>query len=261
MKFLFLLLIGAFSQAQPMMESKPISKGEVLNFKLTYGWFTIGKGSFHINDKEVIEDGNECLRIDVEGKAAGLAGLFKDFNDSWGAIIDKESFLPYYSYRKLKEGDKKLKETVVFDYAQHQIVFDQDFHDKGKKPTKYYELNGDRIFDMMGGLMYARSIDYNKVQIGDTLRMEAFFDKKFYDFAMVYKGKEIIKTKVGKIRCHKVVPVMEKNKIFIGKDSITFWLSADANRLPLKVAARVKFGTAYCELTSYKNVKSGIDFQ
>ena len=91
--------------------------------------------------------------------------------------------------------------------------------------------------------------------------MEAFFDKKYYNFAMVYKGKELIKTKVGKIKCHKVVPVMEKNKIFIGEDSITFWLSADANRLPLKVAARVKFGTAYCELTSYKNVKSGIDIQ
>ncbi len=250
------------SQAQSLMDAPPVSKGEELKFKLTYGWFTIGRGTFHIQDEELIQDGKRCLQIDVTGRAAGLAGLFSTFDDSWGAVIDSETFLPYHSYRDLSEGDSDLKEETQFDYLNNQVVFNQTYASESKpRPTKYFDLEGDRVFDMMGGLMYARSIDYESLNKGDTIELSAFFDKKFYDFKMVYYGKEKVKTKVGKIRCYKVVPVMEKNSIFLGEDSITFWLSADTNRLPLKVAAKVKFGTAYCELTSYKNVKSGIDFR
>ena len=260
MKLFAFMLISIFSQAQSIMETPPVSKGEELKFKLTYGWFTIGRGTFLVQDKDVERDGRNCMQIDVTGRAAGLAGLFSKFDDSWGAVIDTETFIPYYSYRDLSEGDSDLKEEVVFDYENDQIVFNQSSETDDKtRPTKYYDLAGEQIFDMMGGLMYARSLDYEKLTKGDTIELSAFFDKKFYDFKMVYHGKERVKTKIGKIRCYKVVPIMEKNKIFLGEDSITFWLSADTNRLPLKVKARVKFGTAYCELTSYKNVKSGID--
>ena len=262
MKLAFLLLLGAFSQAQPIMKDKPVSKGEVLKFKLSYGWFTVGRGTFKVSDDYVVKDGKECLKIDVEGWTAGLAGVFSKVDDKWGAVIDKNSFLPYYSYRDLSEGDYDLEEEVFFNYDSMKIRFEQSSKsDKEPRPTRYFDMEEGKVFDMMGGLMYARSIDYRKLEKGDTVRMDAFFDKKFYDFEMIYHGIEMVDTKVGDIYCHKVVPIMEKNSVFVGRDAVTFWVSADANRLPLKVSADMKFGTAHCELTAYKNVKSGIDFE
>ncbi len=256
------MLLGVLTQAQPMMKEKPVSKGEVLQFRLAYGWFTIGRGSFKVSDDYVMRDGKKCLKIDVEGKTAGLAGVFSRVDDRWGALIDSDSFLPYYSYRDLSEGDYELEEEVYFDYDSMHIQFEQESaNEEQPRPTRYFDIEEEGVFDMMGGLMYARSIDYRKLNKGDTVQLDAFFDKKFYDFKMIYHGIEMIKSKVGEINCHKVVPIMEKNSVFVGRDAVTFWVSADANRLPLKVSANMKFGTAYCELTGYKNVKSGIDFQ
>jgi len=262
MKILVLLFVGAFSHAQPMMKVKPVSPGEELQFRLSYGWFTIGRGTFKVAEEVVVKDGRECLKIDVEGRTAGLAGVFSRVEDRWGALIDKETFQPYYSYRDLSEGDYDLDEKVYFNYDSMKITFEQvSRNDKNPRPVRYFDLPDTQTFDMMGGLMFARSIDYRKLNAGDTIHLKAFFDKKFYDFKMIYHGIEMIDSKVGEIYCHKVKPIMEENSVFVGQDAITFWVSADANRLPLRVSANMKFGTAYCELTGYKNIKSGIDFK
>ncbi len=263
MKTIALIFLGLVTNAQSLVvKEKPVSKGEELHFKLSYGWFTIGRGSFKISDEYVIQDGKECIEINVHGRTAGLAGVFSKVDDKWGAVIDKNTFLPYYSYRDLSEGDYDLDEKVYFDYDSMEVrVESSSASEPGPRPTKYFDLEDGNYFDMMGGLMYARSIDYRGLQKGDTVQLEAFFDKKFYDFKMVYHGIEMTKTKVGEIYCHKVVPVMQKNNVFKGENAVKFWISADANRLPLKVAADMNFGTAYCELTAYKNVKSGIDFE
>ena len=86
-----------------------------------------------------------------------------------------------------------------------------------------------------------------------------FFDNEFYDFEIVYHGIERTKTKVGKVNCYKVIPVMQENSLFKGESAVKFWITADANRLPVKVIAEMNVGKAKCELTSYKNVKTGHD--
>lgn len=263
MKTFTLILLGFIASAQSaVVKEKPVSAGEELQFKLSYGWFTVGRGTFKISDDYVMRDGKECIEINVHGRTAGMAGIFSKVDDRWGAVIDKNTFLPYYSYRNLSEGNDDLDEKTYFDYDSMQVrVESSSKSDPDVEPTKYFDLDEGHIFDMMGGLMYARSIDYRGLQKGDTIQLDAFFDEEFYDFKMIYHGIEMTKTKVGKIYCHKVVPIMEENSVFKGGDAVKFWISADANRLPLKVAANMNFGKAYCELTSYKNVKSGIDFQ
>lgn len=262
MKTFALLLFSLVTSAQEILQDKPVSAGEELEFKLSYGWFTIGKGSFKISDQYINKQGKECLEITVEGGTAGFAGVFSRVDDKWGAIIDKDSFLPYYSYRDLSEGNNDLLEKTFFDYDSMQVrVESTSTKDTAPRDPEFFDLEKNNVFDLMGGLMYARSIDYKKLNKGDKIRLDAFFDEKFYDFEMVYHGVEMIKTKVGEINCFKVVPVLEENSVFKGENAVTFWVSADANRLPLKVEADMNFGRAFCELTSYKNVKSGIDFQ
>lgn len=263
MKTLVLLFSGFLTTAQhQLIDNPPANKGEVLEFKLGYGWFTIGRAAMQTAPYYQNIDGNQCFKIDITGKTAGLIGAFSKVNDRWGGVIRKDNFLPYYSYRDLEEGNYRKDEKIYFNYDSMQVrVEDYDVKADKPRPTTYYDIEEDSVFDMIGGLLYARSLDYEKMKSGDTVKIDAYFDKTFYDFDMVYWGKEKVKTRVGKINCYKLVPVMPDNKIFRGENAITFWISADPNRLPLKVEASMFFGTAYCELTSYKNVKSGIDFE
>ena len=262
MKTLALILIGLVTNAQSLVKEKPVSTGEELQFRLSYGWFTVGRGTFKISDEYVLRDGKECIEINVHGRTAGLAGVFSKVDDRWGAIVDKDSFKPYYSYRDLSEGNYDLDEKVYFDYDSMEVRVERTSVAKSEQnAVASFDLENGGYFDMMGGLMFARSIDYRSLEKGDTIQLDAFFDKEFYDFEMVYHGIEMKKTKVGNIYCHKVVPIMQENSVFKGEDAVKFWISADANRLPLKVSANMNFGTAHCELTAYKNVKSGIDFK
>ncbi|NQZ77398.1 MAG: DUF3108 domain-containing protein, partial [Ekhidna sp.] len=166
------------------------------------------------------------------------------------------------SLRDLSEGNWDLEEHSYFDYDSMQIVVKSSSKkDKEERPDKIFELESDNVFDLMGGVMLARSLDYKAMQPGEEISLNAFFEDKFYDFNMIFSGREMISTKVGDIYCFKVQPVLPDNSIFKGEDAISFWVSADANRLPLKIEADMNFGKAFVELTAYKNVKSGIDFQ
>lgn len=255
----FLLFQGL--AAQPMMRDNPVSLGEELEFKLSYGWFTVGRAKMKTSDYLKNINGKDAYKVDIEGRTAGLVGTFSRVDDKWGAHVDASSFLPYYSYRDISEGNYRLDEKVYYNYEKNEIR--ADYYDVKKdvpKPSQYFEIGQTPTFDLIGGLLFARSLDYLHMNQGDTITMDAFFEKKFYSFSFVYQGVERVRTKVGKINCFKIVPIVPDNKIFRGENSVTFWVSADANRLPLKVEADMFFGTAYCELTSYKNVKSGIDF-
>ncbi len=261
-KIVTLMFLSVLSQAQPTIESGAISKGEQLKFRLLYGWFTVGRGTFQISENDVIRNRKKGLKIDIEGRTSGLAGVFSRVDDQWGAVIDSETFLPYYSYRHLLEGNYWLKEEVHFDYDSMKITFDQRaVSDKKARQTSYYPIEHDHVFDMIGGLMYARNINYGKLNKGDTIQLNAFFDKKFHLFKMIYHGVERIKSKVGIMDCYKIVPIMVKNSVFVKKEAITFWISTDVNRLPLKVSADMKYGTFYCELTGYRNMKGGRNFE
>ena len=245
-----------------MMKVPPTNTGETLEFKLSYGWFTVGRASMRTLDQYEVIDGTNHIKLEIQGKTAGFLGAFSKVDDRWGATLREDNFLPIYSYRFLREGSYKKDERVYFERDSMMIrVEEYDVKKKHHRAPKYFEFKQDTLLDMLGGLMWARSIDYKKLNKGDTLALDAFFDKEFFDFKVVYDGVENIKTKVGRINCFKLVPVMPDTKLFRGENSVTLWISADANRLPLMAKAAMFFGTGYCELTSYKNVKSGIDFQ
>jgi hypothetical protein len=86
-----------------------------------------------------------------------------------------------------------------------------------------------------------------------------FFEDEFYKLKIIYKGKENVKLKVGRVRALVFKPVMPKNKVFDGENSITAWFSDDKNRIPLKISAEMFIGSAGVELISYKNLKNPLN--
>lgn len=260
-----LLSLSAFTQPEStdfdryLLRSTPVSKGELLEFKLSYGWFTMGKASLTVSDNyEVLRD-RECYKVEVEGKTAGILGAFSKVDDYWKSYVSKDDLLPLEAHSDLQEGRYMRKEKVIFDQERGMITVDMIKRNK-KRPIKVYEVEG-VIHDLLSGYVNLRTINYNRLEEGDTVRFKAFYDEEFYDFGFIYDGRENVNTDVGELIAHKIVPLLPENKIFPGTNPITAWISADLNQLPLLVKAKMFFGTAYVELTGYKNIKYGPDFQ
>lgn len=259
----FCFLLSAFSSERkeiyPVLRNDSFTKGEVLEYKMSYGIFTVGRGTTRIDKQYHRINNRDCFKVDVFGKTVGMVDWVADVDDNWGAYIDTASLVPHISYRRIREGKYKKDEIINFDHPKGKIEAKVFNHKTGKyKAPKYYDAPL-HVRDLISGFMYLRTQDLSKIKINDTIIVSGFFEDTFYKLKVVYKGRDVVKTKAGKIRALVFKPNMPENSLFKGKDSITIWFSDDKNRFPIKVSADMFIGSAGVELTAYRGVKNPVN--
>ena len=62
--------------------------------------------------------------------------------------------------------------------------------------------------DLVGGFIQMRFFDFKKIKVGDTVAISGFFEDTSCKLKIMYKGKETVRTQMGKIPCHLMVPIM-----------------------------------------------------
>ena len=250
--FIGLLLLSSFIlHEEPVYNAvnhNNFTTGELLNFHVTFGIFSVGEAKMEIKDKTFKVNGRKCYRVDIHGKTTGLVSWVAKVNDIWGAYVDTAALIPHISYRKIRENNYKKDELVKFDHNTDMIEYKVVDKKTGKFKDPLYYKAPNNVRDMVGGYMYLRTLDFDSFQLGDTIKVDAFFEDTFYDFQIMYQGKEVVKTKIGKINCHKLVPVMPDNKLFDGENSIAVWFSDDQNKIPVRIEASMFIGKAGIEI-------------
>ncbi|MEQ8471457.1 MAG: DUF3108 domain-containing protein [Marinoscillum sp.] len=261
-----ILFLSWFTGATQPVENSPESsyhfkKGEHLEFKLSYGWFTVGKASLDISDNYLAYKNEDCYKVDVKGETAGLLGVFTHVDDRWGAYVKKNDLLPLYAYRDIEEGKYQRVERTYFDHASGKVdVMRYDPRKEKRKPAKTYDIQGE-VYDLMSSYLYLRNIDFSKYKKGDTIHVNTFYEDTLYNFKMVMDVKKVIESKVGDLEAYKLYFLIPPSDIFPNEHGVIAWISADPNHLPLRIEAEMFFGKAYCDLTSYRNIKYGPDYQ
>src|SRR5688572_23134266 len=195
------------------------ARGETLQFKMTYGIFTVGKGSAHLHPNYFSLNERTCFKVDVFGKTVGMVDWVADVDDQWGAYIDTAALVPHMFYRRIREGRYKKDEQTYFDHENRKIRVKVADKKTGKfKKPKVYDAPP-HVRDMIGGFLYLRTMDFSNLQFNDTIVVKGFFEDEFYAMRIVYNGKKTISTRVGDIRTLVFKPVMPKNKLFDGENS------------------------------------------
>lgn len=234
----------------------PFDHGEKLYYKMNYSIFTVGKAEVRIYPVEYTISKTDCYKIDIYGQTAGAAKLVSRVNDNFGAYINKDNLLPLKSWRILEEGKYRLKEYSDFDQVNGEVNVRKINNETGKmEEPKVYEFNEPYMLDLISGFAYLRTLDFTENKIGDTLTFNGFLEDTFYKLKVLYMGKEEVKTKLGKIQAHKLVPIMPDNKLFAGENSITAWIAMDDSKVPLKIEANMFIGKAGVEITGFEGMK------
>ncbi|RED94354.1 uncharacterized protein DUF3108 [Marinoscillum furvescens DSM 4134] len=258
---LSLLSAGAQPTSSAPVDRHNFKKGEHLEFKLSYGWFTVGKASLDIDNNYHPYQNTDCFKVDVKGSTAGLLGVFTHVDDRWGAYVRKDNLLPLHAYRDIEEGKYMRVERTYFDHEAGKVeVLRYDPRKEQRKPKRVYEIQGE-VYDLMSSYLYLRNLNFSQYSKGDTIRVKTFYEDELYNFRLVYDGKETMDSKVGEISAHRLYFLIPPSDIFPNEKGIIAWISADPNHLPLRIEAEMFFGKAYCDLTSYRNIKYGPDYQ
>lgn len=259
---LVMLLSGFITdkkEVYPALKNESFTRGEVIRFKMTYGFFTVGKGSVNIMPEYYRINNRDCFKVDVRGRTAGVADWFTNVDDVYGAYIDTAALVPHQFYRFVRQGKHKKDEWTNFDHVNKKIEVKTLDNKTGKlKEPKYYDAPA-QVRDMIAGFLYLRNMDLSRVKVGDTISIKGFYEDEFYNLKIIYQGKETIRVKAGKIRTVVFKPVMPDNKVFDGENSVTAWFSDDKNRIPVKINTAMFIGNAGVELVDYSGLKNPLN--
>lgn len=241
----FFFLLGFQVNAQKNMA---FTAGEELTFKVSFGFLDAAEAKMHISPKIYQTENRPTYKIDVYGQTLGVFKLFK-VNDNWGSYLDTANIIPYQSYRHIEEGKYRKHEKVLFDHQKknaHVRLYDRE--NKELVSIKDYKIPPN-VQDIVSGFYLLRTMDLKKLKKGDMVTLTGFFDKEVYKLNLLFSGKEQLKTKIGNFETFVFNPIIPKNKLFRGEQPVTVWVTDDANKIPIKIKAKLWVGSLDMEIT------------
>ena len=70
----------------------------------------------------------------------------------------------------------------------------------------------------------------------------------------MFLGREVLKTKFGKVKTMIFRPLVQSGRVFKAQESVTLWITDDANKIPIKMKADLSVGSLRAELEQYKGL-------
>lgn len=239
------LFLGALSFGQETQ--KAFQDGEKLRYKMSYsGFLRAGTATLSIN--ETLLNGKKVYHATGKGWTTGILRWVFKVKDNYQSYFDKDTVKPYLFKRKINEGGYKKHIEIAFDYQlKHARV--KDF--RKKKDTSISVTN---VQDILSSFYYLRNQNVKNLKIGDEISIDMFLDAQIYKFKLLYLGKETLKTKFGNIKTIKFRPIVQSGRIFKAEESVTIWVTSDANKIPIKIEAALTVGSLRAELESYRGL-------
>ena len=238
----FILPLTIFAQ-------NAFKSGEWFKFRIHYGPFNASYATLEVKDE--VLDNKKVFHVVGKGKSTGLLHLFFKVDDNYQTYIDRKSGLPYRFIRKIDEGGYTKDIQIDFNHELNKAyVFDK----KHNTNTSY--TTASEVQDMLSSFYFMRNeLNGMNLNDGEELNMNMFFDKENHNFKIKFLGREVIRTKFGKIATLKFRPYVLAGRVFKEKESLTFWVSADKNKMPVKIQADLAVGSLDADLDAFKGIK------
>jgi len=239
---IFFISILCFGQDQ-----SPYKNGEWLNFKLSYsGWIKAGKASQTLKEDKL----NELYHVKAIGKTTGPIKWFFKVEDYYQSYFSKKTGLPKKFIRKINEGGHTKNLTIDFDQTTNKAIVNNI-----KKNSVKEFVTKPNVHDMLSVFYFLRNnYSLDQIKKSKDLSVDMFFDSENYEFKMKFLGIETINTKFGKIKCIKLRPFVQSGRVFKEKESLTLWISADKNKIPIRIKADLVVGSIRVDLDAFSGL-------
>lgn len=248
MKQLFaLLLFGLTATAQtlPLKKEPVFNEGEVLTYKLKYGFITAAEATIKVRPTDTKFDGRPTYCLSVDAQTSGTFDIFYKVRDHYDSYIDKETLLPYFYQENVREASYRREDKARFNQAAKKVTSNRG---NFNTPTT-------QTFDLVSAYYFARSLDISHLKIGDSFKLNYFLGDEISSLQIEYVGKETIKSKLGNIRCLKFSPSIKPGRIFKKDSKLYLWVTDDGNRVPVKAQVEILVGSVTMEINKTSGLK------
>ena len=231
-------------------KNKAFKTGELLTYRLHYGAIDAGIATLEITNEEREFGGRPTYHVVGIGKSIGAFDWFFKVRDRYESYIDREALLPMAFIRRVDEGGYKINQNYVYNHHTNQVISE----------GKTYDVPKDKrdLQDMISSFYFARCIDFSNAKPGNIYTINSFVDEELFPMKIKYVGKETITTSLGKFKCIKFRPVIQKGRIFKDEEDLNVWISDDENKIPIRAQANILVGSVKMDLKDYRGLASPI---
>jgi len=244
---LFSLLFSFDVDAQelPLKKEPVFQAGEVLEYKLKYGFITAAEATIKVTNSDLKFDGKPTYKLNVDARTSGSFDVFYKVRDHYDSYIDKVNLTPYFYQENIREGRYRRQDKARFTQSARKIVSNRG---NFTGPTH-------QTFDLVSAYYFARSLDISNIKIGDEFALNYFLGDEINQLKIEYIGKEVVKSKLGHIRCLKFSPSIQPGRIFRKDSRLYLWITDDGNRVPVKAQVEILVGAVTMEIHSADGLK------
>lgn len=261
LRIFILLMLPAvvYAQNAPV----PFQDGEELNYDIhyKYGLVMVKAGSARYAVNTITFNNQPSYRTTLNFKTSSFFDKIYKIRDTLTSYVNDPKLVPLYHYRVLNEGDTHFTEKLFVrkhssTYSEVRVI-----REKNKEVKLDTILNANNLgYDILNVFVFARTLDYPKLETGRSFRITTFVGKRKSNIIVRYAGQAVIdKGNNVKYRAQKLNVDIADEVFNASKNSMEIWISDDKNRIPIKIKAKLKIGSAEADLASYKNLKNPFD--
>ncbi|HEY1038590.1 MAG TPA: DUF3108 domain-containing protein [Bacteroidia bacterium] len=228
----------------PTKKNEAFKTGEVLTYRLHYGAIDAAIATLEVKPELEKFANRECYHIVGTGVSRGSFDWFFKVRDKYETHIDKNALVPWVFNRNCLEGGYAIHQNYIFNHYSNKV-------DVGGGET--FPIS-EGTQDMISAFYSARNVDFSNAKEGDIFALTCFIDKETWPLKIKFVGKETIKSDIGKIRCLKFRPIVQKGRVFKKEEDLTIWISDDKNHIPIRGQAKILIGSVRMDLTGVKNL-------
>jgi hypothetical protein len=219
------------AEAPPGATNLAFLVGEEMHYTIHWGFLHVGD-TIATTEWVTDEQGRTRLLIRFRTKTNGLVEKLYPVEDLQEVMIDPDTLLPVYFYKKSRQGSHEDHERTSFDHAAGTARF----HNFLRGTVEDIPIDADTR-DLISLMYSLRGWDY---PVGGTLATRVLTDKKVYDLSVkVVKKEKLDLKRYGRVASLRLDPEAKFDGLFVRKGKMTVWVSDDARRLCTRISAKV----------------------
>ena len=246
---LFALVLLSRTPVFPQNPGSPYMPGEKATYIIHYGLINGGVATLEL--KNATYEGNRVWHSVMTAQTTGLADALYKVRDVYESFIDPATELPLKSIRNISEGKYRKYNEVLFDHTTRSdsAILLSDLTGTHITEKGIHDILSCFYWFRKRFLPYAYTFS-----VGQVISINTWFTDEFYPIRMKYMGKEEVRTKAGRVMCHKFNPVTEVGRLFKTEEDVSMWFSADKNFLPVMIRFDIFVGSFTVNLVDYEGL-------
>jgi hypothetical protein len=214
----------------------PFQVGETLNYDVSWSNFvTAGRATFRVVDRQPLAGGRAGYGLQVEAQTVSVAATLYKLYYKVESVLDTATLGAVRSASYSNEGGRVRVKSLNF--GPNNMV---DVEVRTKDSMKRKVATPKNTLDILSAMFVLRAL---AAQPGETLTMPIIDGDEVSRLRLTFGNKEVVTTGQGKLPGWRVTPVLldARGQAVSGR-KLTFWLSDDASRKPIRFEAALPVG-------------------